>query len=107
MQISGAEVSGDRLAAVRAAEAVLPSLQGRQHTSTHAGCASPIAILVSALLAILVGLRLQALAALVGYFANMIDASLAKAFGIFIVFWMAALRRLDGVLGPLVVFARD
>jgi hypothetical protein len=89
---------------VRVTQADPRGLQGRQlapYVYTGAGRTSPIAILVNAILAGLNGLRLLAPAALLGDLANMIDASLAKAFGVlFEAPWMEAsgFRSLDGVL---------
>ena len=60
-------------------------MQGRQlppYVHTSAGRISAIAILVNAILAELNALRPLAPAALLGGLANMIDAFLAKAFGV-------------------------
>jgi hypothetical protein len=69
-------------------------LQGRQlapYVYAGASRTSPIQILVNAILAGLNELRLLAPAALLGDLANMIDASLAKAFGVlFEAPWMEA-----------------
>jgi hypothetical protein len=79
------------------------------YTGAASGRTSPIAILVNATVAELNGLWLLALAALLGDLANMIDTSLAKAFGVlFGAPWMEASG--SGVLivfgGLLVVFVR-
>jgi hypothetical protein len=76
---------------------------GQPHTSIQALVAHPpIPILVDAIFAELNGLRLLAPVALLVDLGNMVDASLAKAFGVlFEAPWMEAsgFRSLDGVLG--------
>jgi hypothetical protein len=91
--------------AVRVTQADPRGLQGRQlapYIHTGAGRSSRmIAILVNAFLADLNGLRLIAPAALLGDLANLIDASLAKAFGVlFEAPWIepSGFRSLDGGL---------